>query len=143
MAKHRKFRSHRSLLTVVPGVGTGIAGIALAGFGALIVTANVAPPPAPGVRVQLATTEWALTPTCLLTDPGCSPSSGSTELVGNAGTVTPTALLAAIADRPIIGTGGWLIGNGLDAPTDCTGDECNGGDGGLLWGNGGNGANGG
>ena len=127
MAKHRKFRLHQSLLSLVPGVGTGVAGIALAGFGAFSATANVAPPPAAGVAIQLTTTEWALTPTCLLTDSACSSSSGSTDLVGGAVTVTPTALSGAIAGRPIIGPGGWLIGNGLDAPDDCTGQECNGG----------------
>lgn len=44
---------------------------------------------------------------------------------------------------PMIGTGGWLIGDGADAPLDCTGAACNGRNGGLLWGDGGNGANGG
>lgn len=44
---------------------------------------------------------------------------------------------------PIIGPGGWLIGNGLNADPNCTGSDCNGGNGGLLFGNGGAGANGG
>ncbi len=44
---------------------------------------------------------------------------------------------------PIIGPGGWLIGNGLDAAADCTGTACNGGNAGLLWGSAGDGANGG
>ena len=46
---------------------------------------------------------------------------------------------------PIIGPGGWLIGDGLDADPGCEvgSDDCNGGNGGLLWGNGGDGANGG
>lgn len=63
---------------------------------------------------------------------------------------TPPALGAVVAalqanvtsTRPIIGPGGWLIGDGLNAPADCTGAACNGGDGGFLWGNGADGANG-
>ncbi|MCV7060676.1 hypothetical protein H7I76_09365, partial [Mycolicibacterium vaccae] len=50
---------------------------------------------------------------------------------------------AATPVRPMIGTGGWLIGHGLDAAADCAGAACNGGNGGLLFGNGGSGANGG
>ena len=44
----------------------------------------------------------------------------------------PTALLSGLGSNngPFLG----LIGNGADAPADCTGDECNGGDGGLLFG---------
>lgn len=66
--------------------------------------------------------------------------------IGSGAAPGPTALAAAsIAGppRPIVGPGGWLIGNGLDAPEDCTGSACNGGNGGLLFGNGGHGANGG
>ena len=49
---------------------------------------------------------------------------------------------AAVA-RPMIGPGGWLIGNGEDAAEGCAGSACNGRAGGLLWGDGGNGARGG
>src|SRR4051794_36459238 len=35
-----------------------------------------------------------------------------------------------------IGKGGWLIGNGIDAPANCT-NNCNGGDAGILFGRGG------
>ncbi len=45
--------------------------------------------------------------------------------------------------RPIIGPGGWLIGDGYSAAADCEGDACNGGNGGFLGGSGGDGANGG
>ena len=37
----------------------------------------------------------------------------------------------------------YFIGNGADALADCVGDACNGGNGGILFGNGGDGANGG
>lgn len=64
-----------------------------------------------------------------------------------ASTPTPHKLAAAVQGsaglRPLFGPGGLLIGNGLNAAADCTGAACNGGDGGLLWGFGGNGANGG
>ncbi|MGV0794087.1 hypothetical protein [Mycolicibacterium sp. XJ1819] len=53
-------------------------------------------------------------------------------------------VLAGIqSGAPIIGPGGWLIGNGLSADANCTGSDCDGGNGGLLFGNGGAGANGG
>ena len=79
----------------------------------------------------------------------CSGSGTSPDLSGaGVSTPTPNALAAAPASaagsQPLVGPGGSLIGDGLDAPADCTGgDTCNGGNGGLLWGNGGNGANGG
>lgn len=65
------------------------------------------------------------------------------SLVGSVGAPTPNALAAAalvepIPFRPLFGPGGWLIGNGLDAAADCTGAACNGGNGGLVSGNGGN-----
>ena len=45
---------------------------------------------------------------------------------------------------PLIGPGGFLIGDGLDAAARLRRRRhCNGGNGGLLWGNGGDGANGG
>ncbi|MCV7126643.1 hypothetical protein H7I42_03955, partial [Mycolicibacterium vanbaalenii PYR-1] len=47
------------------------------------------------------------------------------------------------AVRPMIGPGGWLIGDGADAVEDCEGSACDGRNGGVLWGNGGNGARGG
>ena len=66
--------------------------------------------------------------------------------IGSGAARVPTALASVSVSgpiRPIVGPGGWLIGNGLNAPEDCSGSECNGGNGGLLFGNGGNGANGG
>ncbi|MGE2738063.1 PGRS repeat-containing protein, partial [Mycolicibacterium vaccae] len=98
-------------------------------------------------EVRLASTEAPL-----------SPPVGEDELwwlVGRAGAArssdmapSPTALLAAAQNtgtpaRPMFGPGGWLGGDGLDAAADCTGTACNGGNGGLLFGNGGKGANGG
>lgn len=62
---------------------------------------------------------------------------------GAAGWVHPATLAVAptapVYRGPFLG----LIGNGVDAAADCTGAACNGGNGGLLFGNGGNGANGG
>ena len=45
--------------------------------------------------------------------------------------------------RPLFGPGGRLGGDGLDAAENCEGSACNGGNAGLLWGNGGDGAQGG
>src|SRR6478736_5302602 len=78
----------------------------------------------------------------------CSGFGTSPDLSGaGVSTPTPNALAAAPASaagsQPLVGPGGSLIGDGLDAPADCTGgDTCNGGNGGLLCGNGGNGGNG-
>ncbi len=49
--------------------------------------------------------------------------------------VTPT--------NPVLSLIGIFIGNGADAPANCTGAACNGGNAGILFGSGGNGANGG
>ena len=58
----------------------------------------------------------------------------------------PNALAAALvstdSQQPLVGPGGSIIGNGIDADPNCTTD-CDGGNGGLLLGNGGAGANGG
>ena len=45
--------------------------------------------------------------------------------------------------RPVLGPGDWLIGDGGSATSDCTGSACDGGDGGLLLGNGADGGRGG
>lgn len=65
-------------------------------------------------------------------------------LVCDLGGRVPGAAVSAAATandllplRPLIGTGGWSIGDGVDAAADCTGDACNGGDGGWLFGCGG------
>ena len=122
----------------------------MVGIGVLL----AAPPGAPApttVEVKLASTEsmFPLAPPdeCLFSTKGCGGPIGS-------GGSTPTPLAAASLDvgtlqleglPPLIGTGGFLFGNGLDADPGCEAgtDECNGGDAGLLWGNGGDGANGG
>lgn len=68
-------------------------------------------------------------------DPGCSsaPSAASLVKADASKSVLATA----------VGVNGWLVGNGVDAASDCVGAACNGGNGGLLFGNGGAGANGG
>jgi hypothetical protein len=63
-------------------------------------------------------------------------------------TATAIALRPAFSLRADTSSGGpilGLFGNGADAPTGCrtAGTSCNGGNGGLIWGNGGNGAEGG
>ena len=51
--------------------------------------------------------------------------------------------LAPPGPDPISALIGFFIGNGADAAADCVGDACNGGNAGILFGNGGAGANGG
>lgn len=74
------------------------------------------------------------------------PSGNTTAGLGDTGLLTGfiNQVVAGVqSGGPVVGPGGWLFGNGLDAAATCTGAACNGGNGGLLWGNGGNGANGG
>ncbi len=52
------------------------------------------------------------------------------------------ALVSADSQQPLVGPGGSIIGNGIDADLNCT-TSCDGGNGGLLFGNGGAGKNGG
>ena len=75
-------------------------------------------------------------------------SAAPPDLFGSSGFApTPNALAAALASRdgrqPLVGPGGSIIGNGLDADPDTCDTHCGGGNGGLLLGNGGAGANGG
>ena len=65
----------------------------------------------------------------------CSPSPNT----GVTGRRTLGLAILPTPRGPLFG----LFGNGVDAAADCTGDACNGGRGGLIWGNGGTGANGG
>ena len=118
----------------------------MVGIGVLL----AAPPgaPAPTIpAIQLASTGSAL-PLSPATDDELWWLGDGGSLFGSSGfaTPTPTALAAASLFPglpPIIGPGGWLIGDGLDAdPLTCTA-PCDGGNGGLLWGNGGDGALGG
>ena len=73
--------------------------------------------------------------------PGAVPAclAGQSRQTGQP-TISAAALVPGIGSSagPLFG----LIGNGVDAAADCT-THCNGGNGGLLFGNGGNGANGG
>src|SRR5690606_29610890 len=56
----------------------------------------------------------------------------------SSGLFTPTGAFLGL-----IGPGGLLIGNGVDATSNCVVAACRGGNGGILFGNGGAGANGG
>ncbi|MET0900021.1 MAG: hypothetical protein ABWY45_19090, partial [Mycobacterium sp.] len=115
-------------------LSTGLAGAAMVGIGALV----LATPDAPSTPVAYTADVQLVSDDCEITDPNCDTGADKT-LVG-AAAANPFAFDGF---QPAFGPGGWLIGNGLDAPADCEGDACNGGNGGALWGNGGNGANGG
>lgn len=85
---------------------------------------------------------------CAPGDPVCEVVGSSVDALGNIG-AGPQASLAIAKVTPatpnLIGPGGLLIGDGLDALTidpSCVAD-CKGGNGGLLWGSGGAGAYGG
>lgn len=64
---------------------------------------------------------------------------GGLALAGSAILGATTILAPPAAADPFLG----LFGNGADASASCSGSACNGGNGGLIFGNGGNGANGG
>ncbi|MGB2919469.1 MAG: hypothetical protein WA944_11830, partial [Mycobacterium sp.] len=95
----------------------GVTSAAMAGLGTLMLTATESPEQPRTTQVQLVNDEeefvlWGMT-------------------IGDRAAATTEAITL----RPLIGNGGWLIGNGRDAAADCTGDACNGGNGGLLGGN--------
>ncbi len=129
-------------------VATGVGGAAMIGVGLLLASPPGTPPPAASTAaVQLASFDSLLAP------PPLSPASANdwwltedSSLVGpGASAPTPTALAAAISgisfpSLPILGI---FIGDGADAPANCTGAACNGGNAGIFFGNGGKGANGG
>jgi hypothetical protein len=138
------------------------AGVALAGAGLLRATPPSTPSPAPVPAVRLASVDAMLvplSPPCSLgATIGCSTTDTlfGTSFVGP----SPNALLDAAgggsgAGNPpadpvfaLIGLAGQIpilnifIANGANAPLDCMGAACNGGNAGLLIGYGGRGGNG-
>ena len=131
--------SARQFLTAGMGSAAVVgAGLLSAGLLDDPATATAAP------EVQLMSTESELSEWWLLNAQrsGGNDSANSNALFG------PSALAATSANgnfnlfRPI-GPGGWLIGNGIDAVAGCEGAACNGGNAGLLFGNGGKGFAGG
>ena len=120
-------------------LATGIGGAALVGIGVLLASPPGTPTPLKTMTVAAGDVQLVNGEDCVAGEAGCDAGFGSAG-------ADPLALqLPALAIRPIIGPGGWLIGDGLDAlalDPDCEAN-CNGQDGGLLWGNGGAGAFGG
>ena len=141
MSKHSKPRSRTPGMAARQYVSAGVTAAAMVGIGVLLATAPGAPAPTTA-EVKLASTEYPARPARLLVRP-CklrwSDRLGGLAHAYGAG--------RGVADGPlaIIGPGGFLIGDGLDAleidPT-CT-SLCRGGNGGLLGGSGGDGAFGG
>lgn len=121
-------------------IAVGVLGSAAVGVG-VAWGATLEAPDSAVTEVRLVSTESMLPlapPDCLNTDSG---TSGCGINLRAGGAPTPPALAAANAQwyRPMFGNGGWLIGNGLTAAEDCEAAACRGGNGGLLWGNGGDG----
>ena len=94
-------------------VTTGVAGAAMVGLGAFVAASIAAEEPtqtsAYSAEIKLVADEQCL-PTALI---GCGGQSSGTDETFQSLAAGPTAL------RPMIGDGGWLIGNGLDAAADC------------------------
>ena len=90
---------------------------------------------------------------CTVSDILCQVTGAGSELVGGGdgslfgagvgATANAFGVFDALGPLNLVGPGGVLIGNGVDAADDCTGAACNGGNAGLLFGNGGAGKNGG
>src|SRR6478735_6602485 len=127
-------------------VTTGVTGAAMVGLGVLLAVPPGTPAPTTA-EVQLTSTE-SMFPLAPL---DCAPAqAGCVDAVGD-DSPAPTALGASLGVETsaiffgAIGSGGWLIGDGLDALVlnpDCL-SECRGGNGGLFGGSGGDGAFGG
>ncbi len=127
MSKQRKTAS---AMSVCQYLAAGVTGTAMVGLGVLLTVPPDKPAPTTA-EVNLANTEGE----CVPDTPGCD----SAALGASLGVETSAIFFGAI------GSGGWLIGDGLSAleisPL-CTVD-CRGGNGGLFGGSGGDGAFGG
>ena len=130
MSRHpRKTPQKRIVATYL---AAGITGAAMAAVGMSTLLNNPAPG-TPTLGIRLVSYQ-----DCSYDPVGCD----NTDLGSSAAAATVYTAQTS-TDRPVIGEGGWLIGDGRNAAADCTGAACNGENGGLLGGSGGNGANGG
>jgi len=147
MSKHRKIES-TARRSAAKYVTTGVGGAAMVAAG-MSLTLTPEKPAARPPAVQLVAFEslfgGSLDPAPVATAITNYGSLFGTDLPD----FTPAALAAASTNsvgfnvfHPV-GKGGWLIGNGIDAPAGCTGAQCNGGNAGILFGRGGAGLNGG
>ena len=123
-------------MSVCQYLAAGATGTAMVGLGVLLTVPPDKPAPTTA-EVKLANTEAE----CVPDTPGCdSAALGASLGVDSFATPGTTAIFFGA-----IGSGGWLIGDGLDALVlnpRCTTD-CPGGNGGLFGGSGGDGAFGG
>ena len=133
MAKHAKNRARPAAIRAY--LTAGVTGAAFAGLGAFLAVQD-ATPATTQYDIKLVSNEED---TLFLSLNGGSDRRDREQRALAAQEVTD----ANPALRPMFGDGGWLIGNGLDAVEGCEGAACNGGDGGLLGGDGGNGLHGG
>ena len=138
MSKHRK----KSLRVAAPAfVTTGVAGAAMVGAAVLFATTD-APKTTASPAYKLASTESDL----LLFGNSLAGSNSKAAAPTASATANATNFVAEFigngtAEHP---NGGLLIGNGYSysaADAQCASASCNGGRGGLLMGNGGNGYN--
>ena len=145
MSKHRIERTAR--MSAAKYVTTGVGGAAMVAAGLSLAITPDKPSPSTHT-VQLAAFDS-------LFGGSFDPSSVATTITNTGslfGTDLPDFTPAALADASTnavgfnvfhpIGYGGWLIGNGINASSTCTTD-CRGGDAGILFGRGGEGAKGG
>ena len=133
MAKHAKNRARPAAIRAY--LTAGVTGAAFAGLGAFLAVQD-ATPATTQYDIKLVSNEED---TLFLSLNGGSDRRDREQRALAAQEVTD----ANPALRPMFGDGGWLIGNGLDAVEGCEGAACNGGNGGLLGGDGGNGLHGG
>src|SRR5690349_1180280 len=124
-------------------VATGVGGAAMVGVGVLLAAPPGAPAPTPAVQLASFGSPLDPAPLAPATDWWLDENGGA--VVGAGFNPTPNALAAAISgisfpSLPILGI---FIGDGADAQPGCVGAACNGGNAGILFGDGGKGLNGG
>ncbi|TFV61171.1 hypothetical protein E4P42_03100, partial [Mycobacterium sp. PS03-16] len=151
MSRHRKSR-RQARISARQCVTAGVGGAAMVGVGLFVASPQT---PAGAATHAVELTSFGSTMAPAPTAPEwwwLENQSNGRSLIGAGSDLNADALAIALPGqlgsdpfsifRPI-GPGGWLIGNGIDAQAGCTGDACNGGNAGLLFGRGGDGLNGG
>ena len=129
-SKHSKTGSRRPLTSIRPHATTGVAGAAMVGACILLAAPPGAPAATAAAGVELTSLDSVPAP------PPLSPLSDLRSSLFGSGFAAPTP--NRLASALVSGDPIKLFGNGTNAQPGCSGAACNGGNGGILIGNGGN-----